>query len=229
MVWKVFDYDQENTINGSQALAPYGDGACLALSMKWCALRKRRTSSLKYESSVSTELQKQEIAAWMNTVQDAVLQDLALNNGFKYSDLQGIPISSVDNTKGKINNMRAYANRLEKMSQWARTQGMSLLDDKVGFSNNMQAAAWTSELTNAAFRLSAPPVLGVIGLTGADEGHAFAYEYTRDGGYDRISFFDPNYGEYRGTSLVEFTHWLLQHVVSHYSDLDEHWWVVQFR
>jgi hypothetical protein len=228
MVWKVFDYDQSNTINGSQALAPYGEGACLALSMKWCALRKRRTSSLKYNDAVSTELQKQEIATWMNNVQDSVLQDLALNNGYKYSDLQGDPISTVDNTKGKINNMRAYANRLEKMSQWAGTQGMSLLDDKVGFSNGVLAPAWTSQLTDAAFRLSAPPVLGVIGLTGADDGHAFAYEYTRDG-YDRISFFDPNFGEYRGTSLVEFTHWLLQHVIGNYSDLDQHWWVVQFR
>ncbi|MCU1749082.1 hypothetical protein [Pseudomonas sp. 6D_7.1_Bac1] len=166
MVWQLFHYDQANTIANSAALADFGEGACLALSMKWCARRKAKDNALQFNQSVHTEDQKLEIANWMNVTQTDVLQNIAnnpghanpmFNSGYKYRDDQGEAISTVATAQGQINNMRAYANRLEKMSQWARNNAMVLLDDKVGFSNNLLTAQWVTQLTDAAFRLSAPP------------------------------------------------------------------------
>lgn len=103
---------------------------------------------------------------------------------------------------------------------------MVLLDDKVSFSNNRPTHEWVSQLTDAAFRLSALPVLGIIALTGPDDGHALAYELTDRG---HISFFDPNFGEFRSNGKDDFLPWLLNHFIQNYPELNQHWWVVQFR
>lgn len=235
MVWQLFQYDQANTIANSAVLAGFGDGVCLALSMKWCVRRKAKQNSLAFNQSVMREDQKVEIANWMTSTQDRVIEDLMnhpghpnplLNTGYKYKDEDGDPISTVDSVRGQINNMRAYANRLEKMSQWARSNGMVLLDDKVGFSNNLLPPQWVSQLIDAAFRLSTPPLLGIIALTGPDDGHALAYELTQSG---HISFFDPNFGEFRSNGKDDFLPWFLNHLIQNYPELDQHWWVVQFR
>lgn len=235
MVWQLFQYDQANTIANSAALAEFGDGVCLALSMKWCARRKAKQNSLAFNQSVTSEAQKLEIANWMTVTQNQVLENLAnnpghlnpmLNTGYRYKDDDGDPISTVTQVKGQINNMRAYANRLEKMSQWARGNAMVLLDDKVGFSNGLPTHQWVSQLIDASFRLSTPPVIGIIALTGPDDGHALAYEFTNRG---HISFFDPNFGEYRSNGQDDFLPWFLNHIIQNYPDLNQHWWVVQFR
>lgn len=235
MVWQLFHYDQANTIANSPALAGFGDGVCLALSMKWCARRKAKQNSLAFNQSVASEAQKLEIANWMTVTQDRVLEDLGnnpghlnpmFNTGYRYRDDDGDPISTVTNVRGQINNMRAYANRLEKMSQWARSNAMVLLDDKVGFSANRPADQWVSQLIDASFRLSAPPVIGIIGLTGPDDGHALAYELTQS---SHISFFDPNFGEFRSSGQDDFLPWFLNHILQNYRELNQHWWVVQFR
>lgn len=123
MVWQLFQYDQANTIANSEALADFGDGVCLALSMKWCARRKAKHKALEFNQSVLSEVQKVEIAAWMNVTQNQVVEALEnnpgnpnplLNTGYRYKDANGAPISTVANVHGQINNMRAYANRLEK-------------------------------------------------------------------------------------------------------------------
>lgn len=228
-MWQVFEFDQSELIDNYDQLEAYGKGACLAIAMKWCAQKQAGQSSLKFESLLTgSSLERQQLAGWMKSTQDVPLATLFENDAFRYYS-QGKAITEViGSTKGKINNMQAYASRLEQMSQWGRQVGLTLLDDRVGFADGKAAARWVPEMC----RYISAPVSGgrtrqVIGLTGQASGHALAV-VTETTPHQRIDFFDPNYGEYRGTTAVDLSVWLTDFIGRHYADLNHHWWVVKF-
>ncbi|MEO1457829.1 MAG: YopT-type cysteine protease domain-containing protein [Pseudomonadota bacterium] len=225
MVWKVVDYDQGNTINGSAALAAYGQGACLGIAMHWLRERKQGLSALKFGDSISDEPSKQGIARNMAMVQDNVLAHLFNNDGFKYKQ-GGEPMTEVDSTRGIVNNGIAYAHRLSAMSQWGRQNGLRLQDEHQGFPAGR--GGWAAEVFPAMLRRVAPPVYGIVALTGADDGHAMAYEYLT-APHARLSFFDPNFGEWRDTQLNRMGPFIQGHFQNEYDDLDQQWWVVTYR
>jgi hypothetical protein len=225
MPWKIFDYDQSVTIAANQAsLAQYGDGVCLALSMLWCRSKKQKLGVQGFLGAVGSAPAL--LAQWMGTVQDAPLRNLFDNGLFKYKDDDGDPINNVSSTKGQVNNMMAYAYRLEKMSQWARAQNLVLYDDAVGFPGTA-AAAGRAAATNACNFYAGTPILGLISLTGAREGHAMAFRYTR-AAYSEVEFFDPNEGAWGFRTAVEFSQWLPTFFHTNYNDLGEQWWVLKF-
>jgi hypothetical protein len=231
MIWKVFDYDQSDLIDNSPELQAYGDGACLAIAMKWCAHKKAGKSSLQFESLLANSPDEQiALDTWMKSVQTQPLRKLFDERLFKYYAANGEAVRQViGNTKGKINNLKAYSFRLEKMSQWGRETGLPLLDDRVGFPENRPPAEWVREMANYAFDQVCAPCIGLISLTKAGSGgHALAYEFQTTP-YTRVNFFDPNEGEYRATSLAEFNPWFINFLTDEYSDLSHHWWVIKFK
>jgi hypothetical protein len=237
---KLFDFKQSELIDANKStLDKYGDGVCLALTMLWCKHKKEKLVDSIYptRASVSTLM----IAQWMNTVQDVPLQNLFGNfanpvldalgrpqNTFPFANVGGTdPETSVDTAKGKINNLVAYAHRLEKMSQWARKSDLSLLDDRVGFPSGSTFKQWTTEVTNVACAPSSQPVYGLIALTGEDEGHAMGIRYTENAFYP-VEFFDPNEGAWGFRETEDFQPWLSDYFETDYADLNHLGWVLMF-
>ncbi len=224
MTWKVFSYDQAKTIKENKALAACGDGACLAISMKYCVVKKHRVSSLHFEDKLNAT----QLAQWMKDVQDVPLATLFKKKLFKYY-AQNEAITEVNNnTEGKINNLKAYSYRLAQMSQWAKDVGLVLQDDRVGFPGDTERKHWVQEIVKFATSLSAAHSFGLIFLTGEYEGHTMAFE-RKTSPNTVINFFDPNEGEYRSTSAQQFQTWLTSFFKDNYDDLEQHWWVILFK
>lgn len=228
MVQNVFRFDQSDYIEGSAALAGCAEGACLAFSMKW--VQNKLVGRGDYLSLVDTETKKAELAGWMKKCQSDILNRLFGDNKFKYTNTLNQPISDANAVRGQINNMQAYAHRLEAMSLWGRELGLTLIDDRAGFPHGNTDSReldknWASSLVNFSCRNISPPVAGVISLTGNDDGHALAYELTVN---RKVNYFDPNEGEYSTNSADEFHAWLQHCCRRNYPNLNQQWWVVAF-
>jgi hypothetical protein len=232
-MWKIFSYNQATLLKNYQKdLAQYQGGVCLALAMKWCVSKKKGgQSSLQLGPRlIAAPEERQELASWMKGVQDVPLKTLFDGNGklFPFKNRNGKPTKQViDNTGGKVNNLQAYAYRLEQMSTWGRKVGLSLLDDRVAFPQNPFAEHWVPEMVRYACAGGPGRTLGLISLTGSGQGHALAYQHAGAPAVE-INFFDPNFGEYCTTSVTDFTLWLTEFVDEHYPALNEHWWVVKY-
>jgi hypothetical protein len=234
---KLFDFQQTELIEDNAALERYGDGACLAFTMFWCMHKKenRRNEAYPHRAATSTLI----IAEWMNAVQDVPLQTRfghfgapvpdALGrpmNTFRYANASGDPELSVNSVQGKITHLIAYAHRREKMGQWARRSGLSMLDDAVGFPGDATFNTWTTEVTRVACAPSSQPVYGLIALTGAADGHAMGVRYT-ERAFHPVEFFDPNEGAWGFRETEDFQPWLSNYFQTEYSDLNHQWWVLK--
>jgi hypothetical protein len=218
---KIFDYNQNVTINASPALAKYSQGACLSIAMKWCLLAMKDLTSATFGAS----LVGVQLAKWMSDVQDVPLETLALRAGYRYLDGGGDAISDVGTVRGKINNMQAYAWRLTEMSSWARNNGLKLSDDRYGFPGGATTLTWVKEMLAFGLATSGAPVIGIIGLTGSADGHALGFG---SNGQGTFLYFDPNEGEYQTASRADYETSLAGFVTNSYRDLQEQWWAVKF-
>lgn len=237
---KLFDFNQTDLIAANRnTLSRYGDGVCLALTMLWCKHKKQKLKDSIY--SIRAAISTLVLAQWMNTLQDVPLQNLFGNFGQPVLDGLGRPVNtfpfananrsapedSVNNVRGKINNLVAYAHRREKMSQWARQNGLSMLDDTPGFPGNSTFNQWTTQVTAVACAPHSQPVYALIALSGDPEGHAMGTRYTENAFYP-VEFFDPNEGAWGFRETEDFQPWLSNYFETNYSDLNHHWWVLKF-
>jgi hypothetical protein len=240
---QVFAFDQSDYGDSTAPPGSFGKlidegGACYGLSMYWVSwFSTAWGKGIGFMALIEQEYEQKIAARYMGKYQNELLGQLMDDESYPInSSLADGNYAPLSNTSvfGRMNNQTAYKARQDALKKWGAglEPPLTLHDKQVvkfvrcdykGVPTEDHDALATEMAADVLklFGASPNPVLGMLGVTYQEAGHAVAFAYKDP---FHVVHFDPNFGQYEITGTKSDIAAAIKTMLHDNLEIPTHWW-----